>query len=279
MPITKRDRAVLGALQAAGRQEPDLGAYYELHRTLFEMLALARVHISAKFEMVDNAALQARLDEGLPLLSFGQVPLEPDRFARLVSAVAELLVESNPDFAEQKVPDSSAECLALARRRFKEGQAIHKQAGVDFGGAMGETSLAQMSVDLALKPYLEWAAEQVLAHVEEGHWKRDYCPACGGAPDLAFLGEESGTRHLLCSRCSSQWPHRRLGCPFCGTRDHTKLSYYLGEDETYRLYVCQACRRYLKVIDLRKADRQVLLPVERITTLHMDVAAQQEGYR
>ncbi|MFN2183467.1 MAG: formate dehydrogenase accessory protein FdhE [Anaerolineae bacterium] len=279
MPITEQDRAVLGALEAAGTQEPDLRTYYELHRTLFEMLALARGHISAKFEMLDNATLQARLDEGLPLLSFGQVPLEPDRFARLVSAVADVLVESNPDLAGQKLPASSTECLALARRRFKEGQAIHKQASVDLGGALGETSLAQVSVDLALKPYLEWAAEQVLAHVEEGHWKRDYCPACGGAPDLAFLEEESGTRHLLCSRCSSQWSHRRLGCPFCGTRDHTKLSYYLGEDEIYRLYVCQACRRYLKVIDLRKADRQVLLPVERITTLHMDVAAQQEGYR
>jgi FdhE protein len=279
MPITEQDRAVLGALEAAGTQEPDLRAYYELHRTLFEMLALARVEISAKFEMLDNAALQARLDEGLPMLSFGQIPLEPNRFARLVSAVADLLVESNPDLAGQKVPGSSAECLALARRRFKEGQAIDKQASVDLGGAWGETSLAQMSVDLALKPYLEWAAEEILACVEAGHWKHNYCPACGGAPDFAFLGAESGIRHLICSRCSSQWLHRRVGCPFCGTRDHTKLSYYLGELETYRLYVCQVCHRYLKVVDLRKADRQVLFPVERITTVHMDVAAQQEGYR
>jgi FdhE protein len=243
------------------------------------MLAFARADISARFEMLDNAALQARLHEGLPLLSFSQVPLEPDRFARLVSAVAAVLVESNPDLAGQRVPDDSAECLALARRRFKEGQVIHSQASADLGGALGKTSLAQISVDLALKPYLEWAAEQLLAYLEEGHWKRNYCPACGGAPDFAFLGAESGIRHLICSRCSSQWPHSRLVCPFCGTRDHTKLSYYLGQDEAYRLYVCQDCRRYLKVIDLRKSDRQVLFPVERITTLHMDVAAQQQGYR
>ena len=83
---------------------------------------------------------------------------------------------------------------------------------------------------------------------------------------------------MLCSRCSSQWPYRRVGCPFCGTDDHTKLSYYLSEDEVYRLYVCQACRRYLKVLDQRKVGRQVLLPVERVRTVGMDVAAQQEGY-
>jgi hypothetical protein len=208
-----------------------------------------------------------------------QVPLNANRFARLVSTVADVLVESNPDLAGQTLPDSSTECLVLARQRFKEGQAVDKQVSVGLGETLGGTSLAQMSVDLALKPYLEWAAEQVLSHVEEGHWKHNSCPACGGAPDFAFLGAESGTRHLLCSRCSSQWPFRRIGCPFCGTRDHTKLSYYLSEDEAYRLYVCQACRRYLKVLDLRKVGRQALFPVERITTMHMDVAAQQAGYR
>jgi FdhE protein len=83
---------------------------------------------------------------------------------------------------------------------------------------------------------------------------------------------------LLCTRCSSQWTYRRLGCPFCGTHDHTKLSYYLSEDEQHRLYVCQTCSRYLKVVDLRKADRQIFLPVERVTTVGMDVAAQNEGY-
>jgi FdhE protein len=98
-------------------------------------------------------------------------------------------------------------------------------------------------------------------------------------PGFAFLGEGEGTRYLLCSRCSSQWPYRRVGCPFCGTRDHTKLSYYLSEDEVYRLYVCKACRRYLKVLDLRQAGRQVLFPVERIRTAGMDLAARQAGYR
>jgi FdhE protein len=269
----------LGLLQAASEREPDLGTYYKYHCTLFEMLAQAKAGISAKAEMVDDTAIQARLLEGLPLLSFAQVPLEAGRFAELVSDVAGLLVESNPDLEGQTVPARPDECLDLARQRFGMGQSVNGQVDTGPGEIEGEASLAQMSVDLALKPYLEWAAERVLPRVEVDRWKRRYCPACGGAPDFGSLEEDSGTRYLLCSRCSSQWPYRRVGCPFCGTVDHTELSYYLSEDEVYRLYVCQACHRYLKVLDLRKASHQVPFPVERVTTVGMDVAARQQGYR
>jgi len=115
--------------------------------------------------------------------------------------------------------------------------------------------------------------------VDQQRWRRGYCPVCGGAPDFATLEAEAGARHLLCSRCNSQWLYHRLGCPFCETTDHTKLVYYPSEDGVYRLYACQECQRYLKTIDLRQVGRTALLPVERLTTVAMDAAARQEGYR
>ena len=260
-------------LTEAARREPDLAPYYELHRTLLELQEKAREEIAATLEMADEEALQARLLQGLPLLSFAQLPIEAERFAKLVSTVAQLLTDYDPELAEP-VPDGPAECLALARQRFEEGQMVGERSGEP-----EEATLTQASVDLALKPYLEWAAEQVLPYVDQQRWKRRYCPVCGGAPDFAFLDEEIGARHLLCSRCNSEWLYRRLGCPFCGTTDHTKLFYYPSEDGVYRLYVCQECQRYLKMIDLRQVGRQILLPVERVTTVAMDVAAQEEGYR
>ncbi len=266
-------QTVSEALAEAARQEPDLASYYEFHRALFQILDQARAEIAGTLEMADEEALRARLLQGLPLLSVAQLPVEGERFAKLVSTVAQLLTGYNPDLAEP-VPDSPAECLALAQQRFEEGQ-----AGGEQGEAQGEATLAQMSVDLALKPYLEWAAEQMLPYVDQQRWRRGYCPVCGGAPDLASLAAEVGARHLLCSRCNSQWLYRRLGCPFCETTDHTKLIYYPSEDGVYRLYVCQECRRYLKTMDLRQVGRTVLLPVERVTTVAMDAAARQEGYR
>ena len=258
----------------AARQQPDLAPYYELHRALLELQEKAKGEITATLELTDEEALQARLLRGLQLLSFAQLPIEADRFAELVSRLAQVLTEYDPGLAEQTVPESPAECLALARRRYEEGQASGEQ-----GEAQDEATLAQVAVDLALKPYLEWAAEQVMSFVDQDRWKWGYCPVCGGAPDFAALGAESGARHLLCSRCNSQWRYRRLGCPFCDTTDYAKVVYYPGKDGIYRLYVCEECRHHLKTIDLRETATAVLLPVERITTVAMDVAARQEGYR
>jgi FdhE protein len=238
------------------------------------MLGQAKAEISGTLDLVEGDPARIRQLQGLPLVSFAQLPVHAERLAELVSAVAQVLSDYDPELAEQTLPESPAECLALARQQFEEGQ-----AGREPGEAQGKFTLAQASVDLALRPYLEWAAEQVWSHVDQERWKQSYCPVCGGAPDFATLDKESGARQLLCSRCSSQWNYRRLGCPFCDTTDHTKLMYYPSEDGIYRLYVCQECRHYLKTIDLRETARAVLLPVERITTVAMDVAAQQEGYR
>jgi formate dehydrogenase accessory protein FdhE len=208
------------------------------------------------------------------LLSFDQLPVQAEQLAEWVSAVAQVLSDYDPELAEQTLPGSPTECLTLARQRFEGGQLASK-----LGEAQDKSTLAQTSVDLALRPYLEWAADQVSSRVDQRRWKRGYCPVCGGPPDLATLDEESGARHLLCSRCDSQWDYRRLGCPFCETADHTKLAYYPSEDGVYRLYVCRECRHYLKTIDLRETTRAVVLPAERITTVAIDMAAQREGYR
>lgn len=264
---------VIEALAEAGAQNPDLASFYEFHRRVLQLQHQAKAQIAATLEMVDDQALQSRIQQGLPLLSFAQLPLEAERFAALVTTMAQILMGYDPDLEEQTVPGSPAECLTLARQRFEQAQTTGEQSA-----DQDEVTLAQFAVDLALKPYLEWAAEQMLPYVDHERWKRGYCPICGAPPDLATLDEEVGTRRLLCSRCNSQWLYRRIGCPFCDTTDHTRLAYYPGEDEVYRLYVCQECRRYLKTIDLRKATRTVLLPAERITTVAMDAAAREEGY-
>ncbi len=264
---------ITNALAEAAQREPDLAPYYDLHQTLIGLQEQAKQEISATLEMADEEALQERIVQGLPLIAFDQLPIEANSFAKLAAEIAKVLVEYNVETEESKLPDTAAEWLALARQQFEAGQATAEQK------EESETTLAHKATDVALKPYLEWASEQVLPHVDQEHWKLNYCPVCGGAPDLATLGEEAGARHLLCSRCDSQWTYRRVGCPFCGTTEHTKLSYYPSEDELYRLYVCQECQRYLKTVDLRKATRIVSLPVERIITVAMDAAAQQEGYQ
>ena len=47
-------------------------------------------------------------------------------------------------------------------------------------------------------------------------------------------------------------------------------------DEAHPVYVCRACGRYIKATDLDKTEREPLLPVERILTVSLDLAAREE---
>jgi formate dehydrogenase maturation protein FdhE len=260
------------ALAQAATHDPDLADYYEFQRALFEMHEQARGEIAATLKLADLAALQARTQQGQPLLAFAQLPIKPQRFAKLALAIAQVLTSYYTDLAGQSLPSDAAGWVALAKRRFAQQPAEQSEKSPP-------VTLAEMSADQALKPYLTWAAEQILPHLDQGLWKQGNCPVCSGPPDLAFLEEEAGARRLVCSRCNSQWRYRRVGCPFCDSDDYGKIVYYPSEDKVYRLYVCNACRRYLKTVNLRYATRRVLPEVERVVTVELDVAARQEGYR
>ena len=121
-------QTVSEAVTEAARQNPDLASYYKFQRTLLQILNQTRAEISGTLEMVDEEALQTRLVRGLPLLSFAQLPIEAQRFAELISTIAQLLRDYDPDLAEP-VPHSPAECLTLAQQRFGEGQAHGEKDG------------------------------------------------------------------------------------------------------------------------------------------------------
>ena len=130
----------------------------------------------------------------------------------------------------------------------------------------------------SLHPLLNVYASELLPSVKQESWYRRYCPVCGGSPDFASLDKERGARWLLCSRCDAQWLFYRLICPFCGNEDQKTLAYFADDRSLYRLYVCEKCRGYIKAIDLRQTESEILLPLERILTLDMDRQAQELDY-
>jgi len=272
----ERARQVMEALAEAGTQNPELADFYEFHQRIFQLQHEAKAQITATLEMLDQEVLRARVRQGLPQLSFAQLPLEAEGFSRLATEIAQTLAQYDPALAVETDGLEEVDWLSLAGRRFEQGMADESEEEAPEEAEMG---LVETAVDLALQPYLEWAAEQVMPHVDQERWKRGCCPVCGGAPDFATLVEETGARHLMCSRCRSQWLYKRLQCPFCNNADHTKLLYYPSEDEVYRLYVCKACKHYLKALDLRKASHRVVLAAEPLLTVAMDLAAQEQGYK
>jgi hypothetical protein len=277
---TNEIRPIIDVLSEAASRDPDLADYYQFHCHILQLLDRARTQLQdVQYPDVRLTDVEADSDPRAevrdPLLDFDMLPLDSEKFTRLVGDIARVLMEYDHSYAGQEASVTPEENLRLARQRYKDGQVCGRE-----GESTEPPTLAQLSVDLALGPYLEWGAEQLAPYLEvRSSWRQGCCPVCGGAPDFASLDEESGARQLLCSRCNAQWPYPRFGCPFCGTSDHTKITYHSGEDGVHRLYLCEECRRYLKTIDLRQVHRAVMLPAERITTVAMDAAAMEAGYR
>jgi len=279
--MREKDQQVLVALAQARDEHEELAGWLDFYRALAAVQSEAKAQIATTVEVHDEIAMRQRLEGGVPQLTFDpwtaegrQLTIEPTTFAHLVKDIMGILMHHNPDWAEmsEAIEEPTAEELVKLAKEAFDRKAQSAQTELSASGLM------TLAVEFALVPYLERAAETLMPRLDQSLWQRGYCPLCGATPDFALLDEESGARYLMCSRCNSQWRFVRLRCPFCDTTDHTKLQYYLSDDEVYRLYVCERCKHYLKTIDLRKVRKKVLLPVERIVTVAMDVAAQEKGY-
>jgi formate dehydrogenase maturation protein FdhE len=256
--------------EAAGR--PELASTIALYCALLEAQARARVEPGAA---PDAGEAAARLGEGLPLLAPEELTVDGPALVDLCDEIVCIVAERRPELADALVTVRAW----LSREREHLGALAVEYLRDGHIGEGDDADLRAFVLDSALHPFLRAKAQTLAPLLEDGAWYRGSCPVCGGEPDFAALERKNGQRRLLCSRCDSEWAFRRVGCPFCGNDDPRQLAYYPSDDGVYRLSVCEACRRYIKTIDLREAPDERLLMVERVLTVGMDLAAQEAGYR
>jgi FdhE protein len=106
------------------------------------------------------------------------------------------------------------------------------------------------------------------------------CPICGCKPGLGILRPQGdgGLRSLVCSFCLDEWEFRRILCPACGEENHAKLPIYTAEEFPHvRVECCDACRCYIKTVDLTKSGLAEPI-VDEIAAIPLDLWAQQQGY-
>jgi len=251
-------------------RKPALASTLALHREL--IIARAQLKPPEIQTRLGKEGAKELLRRGVPLLQGEKLKMEG--LLEFCQHICQITARHRPDLADQ-LDEIRGFLLSPALNTTAE-EYLQGKGRVEGNGS---SELLTFVLNNALHPFLKHYAQAVEGLVDESTWYRGYCPICGGEPDLAYLSPENGARRLLCSRCDTEWDFWRLGCPFCENKERESLGYYPSEDNLYRLYVCEECCRYLKSIDLRGMSKKPPLPLERILTLEMDLAARQMGYR
>ena len=273
------DSKILARLEERERKEGTLPKSLEFYRGLLGIQSEARSRIGVPRIDLSEEAISSLIEQGIPLLKFDDLSIDWSLLQKIFEDVNGLVTSSSeaPGQASETPKDlnSSLTFLKEASEAWFEGASLAPWTAVS---GMSEV-LLEAVLHAALRPFLVSYSEVLLGSVNQEQWRRGYCPICGGNPDFTFLEKEYGARWLLCSRCDFEWLFQRLECPYCGNQEQSTLAFFTDDKELYRLHVCERCKCYLKAIDLRKAESEVLLPLERLYTIDLDSQAKEYGYR
>lgn len=273
-----RDNEILQRLGEWRQKDGSLPQFIELYSQLLHSQVGVTSRISVPEPNLSEEIVLNQLKQGLPLLKFDDLLLDwalvQKQFYIIIDILTDNVAEEMGDVQGLRKLASDIPLLQQAVRNWYQGLPLSSIAAEQ---SISEEFLST-AIQATLRPFLMAQSEALCGLVKQELWRRRKCPICGGKPDFAFLEKERGTRWLLCSRCDAEWLFQRLECPYCGNQNHDDLSYLTDDQELYRLYTCEKCRSYIKAIDLRKADAQVLLPLERVITADLDRQAEEAKY-
>jgi len=277
MEAPPTDRQLLVALRKERNSNSELVETINLHEEV--IAARAAIEVAMPNLAPDRAEVAALVENRVSLIEHWELHWDRDSFGMLSQQICEIGARHR-----QELAGAFEETSALLTG---DGDQAASIVGVYLteGSVQLEEQQAEVEEILpfvlihVLHPYLQAFATVLAPLIEDEQWYQRLCPVCRGAPDFGFLEEQVGGLRLLCSRCDVAWAYKRGECTFCGNSERKTFAYYLGEREVYRLYVCDDCHRYLKVLDGRHTSAKPLLPIQRILTIGMDISAREQGYR
>jgi hypothetical protein len=225
--------------------------------------------------------------EARPLLRFEDIPLELSDLRLVVRQTADIMkrFDALEDADYQRVQHLGRDMtlVEVIGHWYRAGAEKHaaplgRNAGTGVGtNPAAEAGMLDQVLALAMRPFLSRCAEVLQQRTELGIWTHSHCALCGGEPDFSVI-TPAAERHLICSRCGLRWKFEPLTCPYCHNSDRSRITSFATPDGQYRVYACDACNRYLKAYDGRRAARPVMPVVDTVATLPLDAAAMQRGY-
>jgi FdhE protein len=271
------------AIAWARDDKPAYAQLYSLLEGLFILQAEVRETLKVAPPELDPVAVRTRLEACFPMLHRWELPLDLDAAEVILKGVENILPEDNALLrAAHRELEAALREVAGEREGFWRSFMHHEWEPWEEWVTTEEVDLASL-IFLArscIRPSLEKVAEALLDRFPvQKEWLRGYCPVCGSLPSLLIL-EGEGEQKAFCSWCASLWPVRRLQCPACDNQDHSSRGYlYVEAEPHYRVQYCEACGVYFKQIDMRERLYPPFLPLEELTTLHLDLLAQRAGWK
>ena len=295
MDITAMERAVAAYAALGGDADrARLEFFAGLHRLQHEWAH--RVAVEGGYPAPAAEQLEAWYWNADPVFQFVPVPIDPERFAQTLAAMAGYLVD------KAGLDDDAARGLSGCDWEVFCRQADLELAGHDpaafveaclgkideFGvGADVPASLFAMTLAFALRAWLQEPAQAVMALAPDDRINHDCpldCPVCGSPAAASFVGESAGTdgrgRMQYCAMCGAQWPYERIRCGVCGTFNQTKLHYYnLEGDNAHRIQSCDACGQYQRVVFQDEIPGPLCMEVEDVVMAKLDQVALDPRFR
>ena len=144
-----------------------------------------------------------------------------------------------------------------------------------------EPDAFQAVVALLAVPFLQACNRQWASAVPES-WVQGYCPVCGSWPAFAEVRGIERRRYYRCGRCGGEWHANALSCPYCATSDHQDLVALVPADGSHARGAIDACTRclgYVKTFTTLQGCAPAAVMLDDLSTVALDVAALEQGYR
>lgn len=277
MEAPPTDQRLLVALREERNRKPELAHTIDLHEEV--IAARAEMEVALPDLAPDRAEVAALMDDRVSLLEHWGLDWDRDSFGTLSQRICEIGARHRQELAaafektRALLTSDGDQTASIVGAYLTEGRVQLEEQHAEI------EEIIPFVLIHALHPHLQAFATVLAPLIEDERWYQRLCPVCRGEADFGYLEEQVGGLRLLCSRCDVVWTHKRGECTFCGSSEKKTFAYYLSEDDVYRLYVCDDCHRYLKVLDGRHTSVKSLLPIQRILTIGMDISARQQGYR
>jgi len=269
------------AAAALRKLRPAYSEILDFYEKLFVSQEDSKDQIDIAPIQISDEMLAIKAAEKLPLINPDDFVIEFGAASKLCKTVCETAKSANQHLAQsaQTLLDAIDNDLDLKTMFPHLLQASTAQIEEAAKQLNIEQNILAFFIYSSMNPSIKLCAEQLSVYLDrQDPWQQGYCPICGNPPVLSIL-EDEGKRSLICSFCWHSWPVKRGLCPFCDRHDSKSFNYFFSEEENeYRVYTCDNCKKYIKTIDNTKTDRLIYPPLEQVVTLHLDMQANQKGF-